>query len=165
MNEDIREREIRLVGDEGSDIIKTVDALRLAREKDLDLVMISPNATPPVCRVMDYNKFIYEQSKKQKEAKKSQKVVDIKEIRLSPVIEEHDIEVKANNAKRFLQDEDKVKVSIRFKGRQNNNTSVGYTVMENFVSKLDDLAVIEKPARLEGNNMIMILAPKKSVKP
>jgi translation initiation factor IF-3 len=163
MNEDIREREIRLVGEEGSDIIKTVDALRLAREKDLDLVMISPNATPPVCRIMDYNKFIYEQAKKQKEAKKNQKVVDLKEIRLSPVIEEHDIEVKANNARRFLQDEDKVKVTIRFRGRQNNNTSVGYTVMQNFVDKLGELAVIEKPARLEGNNMIMILAPKKTI--
>ncbi len=163
MNEEIREREIRLVGDEGSEIVKTVDALRLAREKDLDLVMISPNATPPVCRIMDYNKFLYEQAKKQKEAKKNQKVIDLKEIRLSPTIEDHDIEVKAKNARRFLQDEDKVKVSIRFRGRQNNNTSVGYTVMQNFVDKLGELAVVEKPARLEGNNMIMILAPKKTV--
>ena len=163
MNEDIREREIRLVGEEGSDIIKTVDAMRLAREKDLDLVMISPGATPPVCRIMDYNKVLYEQAKKQKEAKKSQKVVNLKEIRLSPTIEDHDIEVKANNARRFLQDEDKVKVTIRFRGRQNNNTSVGYKVFENFVAKLGELAVIEKPARLEGNNMIMILAPKKTI--
>lgn len=164
MNEEIREREIRLVGEEGSDIVKTVDALRLAREKDLDLVMISPNSTPPVCRIMDYNKFIYEQSKKQKEAKKNQKVVDLKEIRLSPVIEDHDIEVKANNARRFLQNEDKVKVTIRFRGRQMANTSVGYTVLKNFVDKLGELAVVEKPAKLEGNNMIMILAPKKSEK-
>jgi translation initiation factor IF-3 len=162
LNEEIREKEIRLVSDEGSDIIKTVDALRLAREKELDLVMISPNATPPVCRIMDYNKFLYEQSKKLKEAKKNQKIVDIKEVRLSPVIEEHDIDVKANNARRFLQNEDKVKVSIRFKGRQNNNTSVGYVVMQTFVEKLGELAVIEKPAKLEGNNMIMILGPKKT---
>jgi translation initiation factor IF-3 len=162
LNEQIREKEIRLVSDEGSNIMKTADALRLAREKDLDLVMISPNAAPPVCRIMDYNKFLYEQAKKLKEAKKNQKIVDIKEVRLSPVIEEHDIDVKANNARRFLQNEDKVKVTIRFKGRQNNNTSVGYEVMKNFVEKLGELAVVEKPAKLEGNNMIMILAPKKT---
>ena len=123
MNEDIREREVRLVGEEGSDIIKTVDAMRLAREKDLDLVMISPNATPPVCRIMDYNKVLYEQAKKQKEAKKNQKVVVLKEIRLSPTIEDHDIEVKANNARRFLQDEDKVKVTIRFRGMRSHSSS------------------------------------------
>lgn len=159
MNEEIRVKEIRLVGDEVSEIVKTADALRLAREKNLDLVMISPNAAPPVCRIIDYNKFLYEQAKKLKEAKKNQKVVDLKEIRLSPTIEDHDIEVKANNAKRFLENEDKVKVTIRFRGRQLSNTSVGYKVFENFVGKLGEIAVIEKAARLEGNNMIMILAP------
>jgi translation initiation factor IF-3 len=134
----------------------------MALEKDMDLVMISPGANPPVCRIMDYNKFLYEQSKKQKEMKKNQKIVDLKEIRLSPTIEEHDIDVKANNARRFLQNEDKVKVTIRFRGRQNANTSVGYKVMENFVAKIGEVGVVEKPARLEGNNMIMIMAPKKS---
>lgn len=139
----------------------TAEALKMAREMDLDLVMISPNAAPPVCRIMDYNKFLYEQAKKLKEAKKNQKVVNIKEIRLSPTIEENDIQVKANNAKKFLEDEDKVKVSIRFKGRQMGNTNVGYTVFDKFLSKVGEVGVVEKPAKLEGNNMIMILAPKK----
>lgn len=144
-----------------SQIMKTKEALNMAMEKDLDLVMISPTANPPVCKIMDYNKFVYEQSKKMKEAKKNQKIVDLKEVRLSPTIDTHDIEIKANNAKRFLADEDKVKVSIRFKGRQNNNTSVGYKVMENFVALVGEIGVVEKPAKLEGNNMIMIMAPKK----
>lgn len=161
MNESIRENEIRLVGEEGSQIIKTKDALNMARGKDLDLVMISPGANPPVCKIMDYNKFIYEQSKKEKENRKKQKVVNLKEVRLSATIEEHDLEVKANNARKFLANDDKVKASIRFKGRQKGNTSVGYKVFENFVAKVSEAGVVEKPAKLEGNNMIMILAPKK----
>jgi translation initiation factor IF-3 len=161
LNEGIREKEIRLVDDEGSRVISTKEALEMARVKDLDLVMVSPNAVPPVCRIMDYNKFLYEQSKKLKENKKNQKIVNLKEVRLSPTIEEHDIEVKANNARKFLSNEDKVKVTIRFRGRQNNNTDVGYKVLEEFVNKVGEIAVIEKPAKLEGNNMSMILAPKK----
>lgn len=133
----------------------------MAIEKDMDLVMISPGANPPVCRIMDYNKFLYEQSKKQKEMKKNQKIVDLKEIRLSPTIEDHDIDVKANNAKKFLANEDKVKVTIRFRGRQNANTNVGYKVMQDFVDRIGEVGVVEKPAKLEGNNMIMIMAPKK----
>jgi translation initiation factor IF-3 len=133
----------------------------MAIERDLDLVMISPTAKPPVCRIMDYNKFLYEQAKKQKEAKKNQRIVELKEIRLSPTIEEHDIDIKANNAKKFLGEEDKVKVSIRFRGRQNNNTSAGYKVMALFASKIGEIGVIEKSAKLEGNNMIMIMAPNK----
>lgn len=133
----------------------------MAIEKDMDLVMISPGANPPVCRIMDYNKFLYEQSKKQKEMKKNQKIVDLKEVRLSPTIEDHDIDVKANNAKRFLENEDKVKVTIRFRGRQNANTNVGYKVMQDFVDRIGEVGVVEKPAKLEGNNMIMIMAPKK----
>jgi len=133
----------------------------MAIEKDMDLVMISPGANPPVCRIMDYNKFLYEQSKKQKEMKKNQKIVDLKEIRLSPTIEDHDIDVKANNAKKFLANEDKVKVTIRFRGRQNANTNVGYKVMQDFVERIGEVGVVEKPAKLEGNNMIMIMAPKK----
>jgi translation initiation factor IF-3 len=163
MNEGIREVEVRLVGEGGeeSQIIKTKEALRMAIERDLDLVMISPNAKPPVCRIMDYNKFLYEQAKKQKEAKKNQKVVDIKEVRLSPTIEEHDIDIKANNAKKFLTAEDKVKVSIRFRGRQHNNTSAGFQIMELFATKVGEVGVIEKPAKLEGSNMVMIMAPNK----
>lgn len=163
LNEGIREIEIRLVGegDEESKIIKTKEALRMAIERDLDLVMISPNAKPPVCKIMDYNKFLYEQAKKQKEAKKNQKIVEIKEVRLSPTIEEHDIDIKANNAKKFLGDEDKVKVSIRFRGRQHNNTSAGFAIMELFTTKVGEIGVIEKPAKLEGSNMVMIMSPSK----
>ncbi|GLC30864.1 translation initiation factor IF-3 [Clostridium omnivorum] len=133
----------------------------MAEEQDLDLVMISPNANPPVCRIMDYNKHLFEQSKKAKESKKNQKVVNIKEVRLSSTIEEHDIEIKANNAKKFLANEDKVKVSIRFRGRQNNYTNMGAKVFEVFLAKLGDIATIERAPKLEGNNMFMILAPKK----
>ena len=141
--------------------MSTKEALDMAREQDLDLVMISPSANPPVCKIMDHNKFLYEQAKKLKESKKNQKVVDIKEIRLSATIEEHDIEIKANNAKRFLADENKVKVSIRFRGRQNNYTILGTKVFDIFISKIGEIGVIEKAARLEGNTMTMILAPKK----
>lgn len=161
INEEIREKEIRLAAGDESRILSTREALEMAMEKDLDLVMISPNAVPPVCRIMDYNKFLYEQAKKQKEAKKNQKVVDIKEIRLSATIEDHDITIKANNAKKFLSDGNKVKVSIRFRGRQNNYISSGSKVFESFMSKMDELGVIEKAAQLEGKNMFMVLAPKK----
>lgn len=123
--------------------------------------MISPNATPPVCRIMDYKKFLYEQAKKQKEAKKNQKIVEIKEVRLSPTIEEHDIEIKANNTKKFLSSGNKVKVSIRFRGRQNNYTDLGKKVFDTFILKLEDIGTIERAPKLEGNNMFMVLAPKK----
>ncbi|NLM34350.1 MAG: translation initiation factor IF-3 [Clostridiales bacterium] len=161
INEKIRESQIRLVQDGESRVINTKEALELAKEMDLDLVMVSPEAKPPVCKLMDYNKYLYEKAKKAKEAKKKQKIIEIKEIRLSPTIEEHDIEIKANNAKRFLKDENKVKVSIRFRGRQNNYTSMGAKVFDKFLSKVDELAVVEKAAQLEGKNMFMIIAPKK----
>lgn len=161
INERIREKEIRLVSEDESKIISTSEALKLAQESDLDLVMISPTAKPPVCRIMDYNKFLYEQTKKQKEAKKNQKVVDLKEVRLSPTIENHDIEIKANNAKKFLSNGNKVKVSVRFRGRQNNYTDSGTKVFEAFISKLDDIGVVEKAPKLEGKNMFMVLSPKK----
>ena len=133
----------------------------MAREENLDLVMVSPNANPPVCKIMNYNKFLYERAKKEKEAKKKQKVVSIKEIRLSPTIEEHDIEIKANNARKFLSNENKVKVTIRFRGRQNNFTNLGTQVLDIFLSKISDIGEVEKPAKLEGKNMNMVLAPKK----
>jgi translation initiation factor IF-3 len=161
MNEDIRDKEIRLVGDDEGRIMKTKEALELALEKEMDLVMISPTAVPPVCRIMDYSKHLYEQSKKQKEAKKNQKVVELKEIRLSATIEEHDIDIKANNAIRFLSDENKVKVSIRFRGRENNYTNLGTKVFERFIAKVEGFGIIEKSAKLEGKNMFMVLAPNK----
>jgi translation initiation factor IF-3 len=164
VNEEIREKEIRVINSDGSmlGILSSREALRLAEEKELDLVMISPTANPPVCRIMDYGKFIYEQSKKDREAKKKQKVVSIKEIRLSPTIEEHDITIKANNARKFLQDEDKVKVTVRFRGREADYAFIGERILESFVSKVEDVCIIEKPAKLEGKNMIMILAPKRA---
>lgn len=150
------------MGNGSSQIVKTKEALSLAREKGLDLVMVSPAAKPPVCKIMDYKKFLYDKSKKEKEAKKKQKVVEVKEIRLSVTIEENDIIVKANNAKKFIAKGNKVKVSIRFRGRQNNYTSLGRKVFDTFLEKMGDIVSIEKKPKLEGNNMIMVLAPKKS---
>lgn len=161
LNEGIRVKEVRLISDDESKIISTREALELAAQEDMDLVMISPSAVPPVCKIMDYSKFLFEKAKKEKEAKKNQKIVDLKEIRLSATIEEHDIDIKARNAKKFLADGDKVKVSIRFKGRQNNYIDSGNKVFESFLLKLDDSALMEKSPKLEGKNMFMILAPKK----
>ncbi len=161
INEGIREREIRLLDGKESTIINTKEALILADEKNMDLVMVSPTAKPPVCRIMDYNKFLYEQSKKQKEAKKNQKTLEIKEVRLSATIEDHDIEIKAKNAKKFIANGDKVKVAIRFRGRQNGYRNLGNKVFERFLNMMEDLAVVEKSAQLEGRNMFMVLGPKK----
>lgn len=161
LNERIRANEVRLVDNGNSDVIKTKEALNRAREKGLDLVMISPHAKPPVCKIMDYKKFLYDKSKKEKEAKKKQKVVEVKEIRLSATIEENDIIVKANHAKKFIAKGNKVKVSIRFRGRQNNYTSIGRKVFDVFLEKMDDIVSIEKRPKLEGNNMTMVLVPKK----
>lgn len=134
----------------------------MADEAELDLVMISPNATPPVCRIMDLGKFIYEQSKKEKEAKKKQKIVNLKEIRFGLTIEENDIAIKAKNARKFLLDGDKVKVTVRFKGREAQLGHIGQKILENFASKLEDVCIIEKPAKHEGRNMTMVIAPKKA---
>ncbi len=164
MNEEIREKEIRVIGADGEPlgILPTKEALKMAEEKELDLVAISPNAAPPVCKIMDFGKFIYEQQKKDKEAKKKQKVITIKEIRLSATIEEHDVEIKANNAKKFLTDGDKVKITVRFRGREIENSHVGRKILDLFVEKIGDIFIVEKPARQEGRNMIMILAPKRA---
>ncbi len=164
LNEEIREKEIRVIGSDNEQlgILPTKEALRLAEEKELDLVMIAPTANPPVCRIMDYGKFLYEQSKKDKEAKKKQKVVDIKEVRLSPTIEEHDVTIKANNARRFLQEGDKVKVTVRFRGREADYSHIGFEILKSFSDRLEEVCIIEKPAKLEGKNMIMILAPKRA---
>lgn len=163
-NESIREREIRVIDADGSQlgVIPTKQALSMAEEKELDLVMISPTANPPVCKIMDLGKFIYEQSKKEKEAKKKQKVTVLKEIRCSLTIEENDIAIKAKNARKFLLDGDKVKVTIRFKGREATLGHLGQKILQNFVSKLDDVCIVEKPAKHEGRNMTMVLAPKKA---
>ncbi len=160
INNEIREKEVRLVSQDGEQlgIMPSRDAMRIAEEAEMDLVMISPSAKPPVCRVMDYGKFIYEQAKKEKEAKKKQKIVEIKEVRFSPTIEEHDINIKANNARKFLNDGDKVKVTIRFRGREAEHSHKGYEIMNSFFKKLEDVGSIEKPAKMEGRNMTMVIA-------
>ncbi|NME94478.1 translation initiation factor IF-3 [Clostridium cochlearium] len=164
VNEEIREKEVRVIDQDGEQlgIILTSEALKKAEEKELDLVMIAPTGKPPVCKIMNYGKFIYEQTKKDKEAKKKQKVTNIKEIRLSATIEEHDIGIKANNARKFLKAEDKVKVTVRFRGREMEHSNVvGKKILNAFLSKLEDVCVVEKPAKLEGKNMTMVLAPRK----
>lgn len=141
-------------------IMKIADALAKADEAGLDLVRISPNAVPPVCKIMDYGKFCFEQIKKQKEAKKNQKVVDIKEIQLSVKIDTHDFETKKNHALRFLKGGDKVKVSIRFRGREMAHTDLGVEVINRFLEGCSEIGVVEKPAKVEGRNAIAFLAPK-----
>lgn len=164
LNDEIRVKEVRLVGEDNTPlgVLSTQEALRIAEESELDLVLIAPTANPPVCRVMNYGKFIYEQSKKDKEAKKKQKVVNIKEIRFSPSIEDHDITIKANNARKFLLDGDKVKVTVRFRGREAEHSHIGNRILDSFVAKIQDVCVVEKQAKLEGKNMILILAPKRA---
>lgn len=164
INEKIREKEIRVIGDDGEQlgIMSSRDAQKIADEKELDLVMISPTAKPPVCKIMDLGKFIYQQSKKEKEAKKNQKVTVIKEIRCSLTIEENDIKIKAKNARKFLEDGAKVKITVRFKGREAQLGHLGKKILENFVSKLEDVCVVEKPAQQEGKNMSIVLGPKKA---
>ncbi len=151
-----------MVAEDGSQlgILPLAEALRMADEKELDLVNISPKATPPVCKIMDYGRFRFEQEKRQKEARKNQKVIVLKEMRLSSTIDKHDMEVKAKNVIKFLQSGDKVKVSIRFKGRQLSHTDQGLLVMNEFLTMIQEAAVVEKAAKMEGRSMFMILAPK-----
>ena len=138
----------------------TSQALNIAAEKKLDLVNIAPSAKPPVCKILDYGKYRYELQKKEKEARKKQKVTQIKEIRVSTFIEGHDLQVKAKNAAKFLKDGDKVKVSLRFKGREKGYASTGQQVMEKFAEEISEVGVVEKKPVLEGRNMTMVLAPK-----
>jgi translation initiation factor IF-3 len=162
INEEIREKEVRLVDVEGEmlGIMPAKDALKLAVTKNLDLVKIAPQANPPVCKIMDYGKYKFELAKKEKEAKKKQKVIDIKEIRVSPAIEEHDFDFKSRNAQKFLQDGDKVKITVRFRGRELNHTALGEKILERFAENLKECGVVEKKPKLEGRNMIMVVAPK-----
>ncbi len=162
INEEIRDREVRLISEDGEQlgIVSSKEARRIAEDSRLDLVKISPNAKPPVCKVMDYGKYKYELAKKEKEARKKQKVINIKEIRLTPKIEEHDLNTKANRANDFLKDGDKVKVSVRFRGRELVNPDSGKGVLEQFAELTSENGVIDKKPRLEGRNMVMFLAPK-----
>ena len=151
-----------MIGADGAQlgIMSARDALNLAAEKNLDLVKIAPQATPPVCKIIDYGKYRFEQAKREKEAKKNQRVVEIKEIRLSLNIDTHDFETKRNHAIRFLNDGNKVKVSIRFRGREMGHPEQGADIMKRFAESLADTANVDKPAKLEGRNMLMFLAPK-----
>lgn len=160
LNEQIRDREIRLIGDDGSQlgVMSPRDALNLAIEKNLDLVKIAPQAQPPVCKIMDYGKYRFEQQKKEKEARKNQKVVEIKEIRLSLNIDVHDFNTKVSHAAKFLKGGDKVKVSIRFRGREMAHTALGIDVLKRFAEALPE-AVVEKAPKLEGRSMSMFMAP------
>ena len=162
INEEIRDKELRVIDVDGNQlgILSADEALKIAFEKDLDLVKIAPQATPPVCRIMDYGKFCFEQTKRAKEAKKNQRVVEIKEIRLSLNIDTHDFETKKNHAVRFLEEGNKVKVSIRFRGREMGHPEHGLEIMRRFAETMAEVANVEKPAKLEGRTMLMFLAPK-----
>ncbi len=162
INEEIRAREVRVIGSEGEQlgIMSGRDAQQLAYEKHLDLVEIAPTAKPPVCRIMDYGKYRYEQQKREKESRKKQKTFDIKEVKLRPGIEEHDFNVKFKNAVRFLEDGDKVKVTIMFRGRELSHPELGEVLLNKMAEQLKDTAVVERQPKLEGKNMIMIVAPK-----
>lgn len=162
INEQIRDKEVRLIDDVGGQIgvISLKEAQKMADEKNLDLVKISPTAKPPVCKIMDYGKYKFDQTKKEKEARKKQKTVDIKELRLSPSIDTHDIQVKVKKAIEFLKDGDKVKVSIRFKGREIGHAKTSSVILENFANDIAEFGVVDKPPKMEAKSMVMFLAPK-----
>jgi len=162
INEEIRDREVRLIDSEGNQlgVMPTKQALEMAEEAGLDLVKIVANAQPPVCKLMDYDKHRYEQSKRERDLRKNQRIVTLKEVQLSATIEENDVQTKFRNAVKFLQDGDKVKVSIRFRGRQIAHADIGMKIMEDFASRIEEYGIVERRPSLEGRHMIMILGPK-----
>ena len=161
-NERIRAKEIRLIGEDGEQIgvLPASEGLRLAKEKNLDLVEVAPKANPPVCRIMDYSKYKYDQEKKERLARKKQRVIHIKEIRIKPNIEEHDYQTKLSHLKRFLERGDKAKITLMFRGRQMAHIDVGRQLMDRLMKDLIELAEVEKPPVLEGRFIVMIMAPK-----
>lgn len=162
INEEIHDKELRIIGSDGQQIgiMSANEALNLAEQSNLDLVKIAPQSNPPVCKIMDYGKYRFEQAKREKEARKNQHVVDIKEVRLSLNIDTHDFNTKLNNALKFIKHGDKVKVSIRFRGREMGHPEIGLETMKRFADACSETAVVEKSAKLEGRNMLMFLAPK-----
>ena len=162
LNEDIRDKEVRVIGSTGEQlgIMSPHDALARAYDQGMDLVKIAPNATPPVCKIMDYGKFRFEQTKKEREAKKNQHVTEIKEIRMSPGIDTNDFNVKVKNAQKFLKDGNRVKVTVRFRGREMAHTDIGKTLLVRFGEQCQELASVDKNPKLDGRNMSMFLAPK-----
>ena len=166
INSAIRDPEVRVIGANGDQlgIMSAKEANEIADREGLDLVKISPSAVPPVCRIMDYGKYLFDKTKREKEQRKNQKIVELKEVQLSMTIEQHDIDIKAKNAAKFLSNGDKVKVSIRMSGRQQAYFERGIETENKFAESLEELATIEKPAKVEGRNIIMILAPKNAKK-
>jgi len=162
INEEIRDPQVRLIGENGDQlgIVDVRDAQKMADERELDLVKIAPNSTPPVCKLMDYGKYRFEMGKREKEQRKNQKIIELKETRLSPTIDVRDMEIKAKQTIRFLADGDKVKVSIRFRGRQITHGEIGMDVMTRFFEMLGDSAIKEREPKMEGRSLFMILAPK-----
>ena len=163
INEQIRDKEIRLIGENGEQlgIMSAKEAFKMAKEAELDLVKIAPTAKPPVCKIIDYGKYRYELARKEKEKKKKQKTVEIKEVRLSPNIEANDLNTKVNMAKKFIAKGDKVKVTLRFRGREMAHMQSSKHILDDFAEALADIAVIEKPAKLEGKSIMMVLTEKK----
>lgn len=163
INEQIRDKEVRVIGVNGEQlgIMPTREALKLAEEAELDLVKIAPTAKPPVCKIVDYGKYRYELARKEKEAKKKQKIVEIKEIRLSPNIDTNDLNTKVNAARKFLEKGNKVKVTLRFRGREMAHMNTTKHILDDFAESLTDIAVVEKPAKVEGRTMAMFLTEKR----
>ncbi len=164
INEEIRDKEIRVIDVDGNQlgILSAKEAQKIAFDKNLDLVKIAPQATPPVCRIMDYGKFCFEQTKREKEARKNQKVVDIKEIRMFSTIDTHDFETKVNQAAKFLKSGDKLKVSVRFRRRAIAHPELGMELMDRFKEACSEFGVVEKPAKMEGRSLVMFVSPKSS---
>ena len=162
INEEILDKEVRLIGSEGEQlgIMSAAAALKIAEENELDLVKIAPGSNPPVCKIMDYGKFRFEQTKKEKEAKKNQRVIEIKEIRMSPGIDTNDFNTKLRNGQKFLSDGDRVKVSVRFRGREMAHTEIGEVLLRDYADKCAEIAVLDKAPKLEGRNMSIFLSPK-----
>ncbi len=164
INEKIREKEIRLIGEDGEQlgIMSSREALEKAKEADLDLVMVAPNGKPPVCKIIDYGKYRYELARKEKEAKKKQKIVEIKEIRLSPNIDSNDLNTKLAAARKFLAKGNKVKVTLRFRGREMAHVATSKHILDDIAKELEDVAIVEKPSKQEGRIISMVLTEKKS---
>ena len=162
INEQVRDREVRVISSNGEQlgIMSSKEAMKLAREAELDLVKIAPKAQPPVCKIIDYGKYKYELARKEKEAKKKQKTVEVKEVRLSPNIDTHDVQVKVKNAIKFLKDGNKVKVSIRFRGRELSRTDVAIDIMKDFADQVSEYGVVEKQPKMEARTMAMFVGPK-----
>ena len=163
INEEIRDREVRLIDENGVQlgVVSSREALELAQERELDLVKIAPQANPPVCRIMNYSKYRFDQAKREKEARKKQKIVEVKEVRMTPNTEEHDLNTKVKAAVKFLKNGDKVKVSVRFRGRELSRTEIGRVVLNQFAERISEVGEIDKAPKMEGRSMVMFVSPKR----